>query len=120
MMKSNPKNSVITIVALLLIGFLYTDQYIIVWLALSLLLLNLLSTRFTTAIDFFWSKIIWVLGLIMPKIILTIIFFLILTPIALLSRIFGKKDILKLKNRYQRLCVDSNNQIHKSYFEKLW
>lgn len=120
MMKLAPKNSVITIAVLLLIVFLYTNQYIVIWLALSLLLLNLLSTRFTMAIDFFWSKIIWVLGLIMPKIILTIIFFLILTPIALLSRIFGKKDILKLKNRYKSLFVDSNNQIDKSYFEKLW
>ena len=120
MMEPNPKNSVIAIVAILLIGFLYTDQYIIIWVALPLLLLTLLSARFTIVIDFFWYKIIWIIGLVAPKIILTITFFLILTPIALLSRIFGKKDVLKLRNRYKSLFVDSNNQIDKSYFEKPW
>lgn len=120
MMKFNPKNSVFAIAALLLIIFLYTDQYIIIWLTLSLLLLNLLSPRLTIVIDFFWSKIIWVLGLIMPKILLTIIFFLVLIPVAFLSRIFGKKDVLKLKNSYKSLFVDSNNRIDKSYFEKPW
>lgn len=120
MKELNPKNSVLAIVAILLVGFLYTYQYFIIWVTLSLLLLSLLSTRFTIILDFFWSKTMWVLGLIMPKVILTIIFFLVLTPIALLSRIFGERDVLKLRNRYKSLFVDSNKQIDKSYFEKPW
>ena len=40
-------------------------------------------------IDWIWMKISWLLSLIMPNVILTIIFYLFLTPIAFLNKLFG-------------------------------
>ena len=43
-----------------------------------------------------WMSVAFVLGFIMAHLILTLLFFLVITPIGLLARLFGQ-DFLKLK-----------------------
>jgi len=72
------------------------------------------------AIIWLWMKLAELLGLIMPNIILTLFFYLILTPIALLSRLFGSKDPLVLKNSQASLFKNRTTDFEKSSFEKPW
>ncbi len=88
--------------------------------AVSVGLLGIVSTFLSDLIDMLWMKLARVLGMIMPNILLTIIFYLFLFPIAALSRLFGKKDPLFLKNRTKTLWVDSNRTFDQAYFEKTW
>lgn len=76
--------------------------------------------------DFISSKIAWVwfklgdlMNMVFPKIILTIVFYLFLFPIALLSRI-GSKDPMKLKKGYTSYYTDRTTQFKKDDFEKTW
>ena len=71
------------------------------WLYLSMAIgaTALLSSRIAQLINSGWMKLAHLLGLVVPNILLTLIFFLFLWPIALVSRLFRKRDTLQLKSR---------------------
>lgn len=78
------------------------------------------SNYLARKIDYLWSKLTYVLSLIVPNILLSFIFFLLLTPIALLSRLFGEKDPLMLKRQQGSMFKDYEREMDKEYFEKTW
>jgi hypothetical protein len=61
-----------------------------------LILLALITPLWLNPLRIVWDKIGHVLGIINTYILLTIFYFVILTPLSLIMRLFGK-DILKLK-----------------------
>ncbi|WP_436515253.1 hypothetical protein [Ekhidna sp. To15] len=93
------------------------------WLLTSAIMigaLSILSTRFAKLIDYLWMKIAWVLGLIMPNVLLSLVFFIFLTPIALISRIFRKQNMLMLKGNQTSTFVSNKTEFTKGDFEKPW
>jgi hypothetical protein len=50
----------------------------------------------------FWMLLSFVLGWLMSRLLLTLLFFLVITPIGLVMRLFGK-DILQQKTDVQRI-----------------
>jgi len=67
-----------------------------------------------------WLKIGMLLSYIVPNIILTIIFYVFLTPIAFLSRIFGEKNQLNLKNTEKSIFKVRNTLYSTDSFENPW
>jgi len=61
-----------------------------------------------------WMMIAKVLGFINSRILLSIIFFLILTPIALLMRLLGKSGFVKSGNGKKSLFVTRNHVYTKA------
>ena len=78
------------------------------------------SNYLARKINYIWLKIGMVLSYIVPNILLTMIFYLFLTPIALLSRLFGEKNQLNLKNLDTSLFKVRNSCFSKESFEKPW
>jgi hypothetical protein len=71
-------------------------------------------------IEWIWLKLAHVLGWINSKILLSLIFFLFLLPIALLSRLFTK-DPLKLKGgEIKSMFTDRNHLYTKEDLENIW
>ncbi|MGB0863575.1 MAG: SxtJ family membrane protein [Saprospiraceae bacterium] len=66
-----------------------------------------------------WLKLAEGLGWVNSRILLSIIFFLILTPIAIVSRLF-KKNSLRLKNDTNSIWVERNKTYTKKDLEKMW
>lgn len=68
-----------------------------------------------------WFKLSELMGSVMSKVLLTVIFYLFLTPIALLYRLIGKKDMLHLKrgNRNSNF-VERDHQFTKDDLENPW
>ena len=60
------------------------------------LLLGLLNSKILTPLNKLWFRFGLLLGKIISPIIMGVIFFLVVTPIGLLMRLFGK-DVLNLK-----------------------
>lgn len=118
--KTNPSKTVLTIVIGFVLIYLITQLKWSLTLAFFVGLAGILSDFLARQIDFFWMKLALILSYIVPNIILTLIFFLILYPIALLNKIFGKKDPMHLKNRSTTLFVQHNTVFDKAYFEKHW
>lgn len=66
-----------------------------------------------------WYKLAEVLGWINTRILLSVIFFLLLTPIALVRRLFVK-DPLRLKRTSSSLYEERNHRFTKEDLENPW
>lgn len=60
------------------------------------LILGILNSKLLSPLNFVWMKFGEMLGKIIAPIIMSLIFFTVITPIGLLTRLTGK-DLLKLK-----------------------
>jgi hypothetical protein len=118
--KSEPHKTVLVITVGFLIVHVITKMHWPLVTAIVIGLLGLLSGFLAKKIDYLWLKLSWVLSLIVPNIILSFVFFLILTPIAFLSKIFGEKNQLNLKNTAPSLFKDRAKPFEKVSFEKPW
>lgn len=67
-----------------------------IFLSSIFLLLGLINSKFLTPFKIFWIKLGDFLGKLISPVVMSIIYFLILTPTGLIMRLLGK-DILKLK-----------------------
>tara|TARA_B100001059_G_scaffold231566_1_gene267610 strand:- start:4011 stop:4391 length:381 start_codon:yes stop_codon:yes gene_type:complete len=65
-------------------------------ISLTFLILGLINSKILVPLNKYWIKLGELLGKIIAPIVMLVIYFVIVTPIALLLKIF-KKDILKLK-----------------------
>ena len=82
-------------------AFKISRRFKIVGLILSLifLLLGILNSRFLTPLNKLWYKFGIFLGSIASPIVMGIVFFIVVTPIGLIMRFFGK-DMLRInKNK---------------------
>ena len=72
------------------------------------LVLGLLNSSILTPLNKIWFKFGIVLGKIISPLIMGIIFFLVVTPIGIMMRIFGK-DVLNLKyNKSHSYWIEKN------------
>jgi hypothetical protein len=118
--KSDPIKTVLVITVGMLVLYFVTDVKWLLIVSLIVGLTGLISPYLAKRIDFLWMKLAWILSLIVPNIILSIVFYLFLTPIALLSRLFGPSDPINLKNSTDTLFKDYKKAVDKASFEKPW
>jgi hypothetical protein len=118
--KAEPHKTVLIISIGFLLVYVFTKGNWALAVSLTVGVLGSLSDYMCEKIDFVWMKLAWLLGMIIPNILLTVIFFFFLFPIALLSRLFTKKDPLRLKNINTSLFKDRNKAFDKTSFEKPW
>ena len=98
---SNRSFGIVFFVVFVLIGFypLLNDgnlNIISILIGIIFLILGILNSRFLTPLNKIWFKFGIFLGQIISPIVMGIIFFLVVTPIAFIMRVLGK-DVLKLK-----------------------
>ena len=118
--KADTAKTILTISIGFLVIFLITEWQWAIVVSLIVGLIGVFSDYLSKKIVFLWLKLAWVLSLIVPNIILSAVFFLLLFPLAVLSRVFGHKDLLKLKPTSGSLFKDCNKQFEKSSFERPW
>ena len=75
--------------------------------SLIFLILGLLNSKLLSPLNKIWIKFGEILGVIIAPIIMTLVYFVILTPVSLVVRVFGK-DILGLKfiNKQQTYWIN--------------
>ena len=77
-------------------------------ISLIFLILGLLNSKILGPLNQIWFKFGILLGKVVSPIVMGIIFFLVITPIAILLKIFGK-DVLKLKlNNNETYWIEKN------------
>ncbi|MCR4319082.1 MAG: SxtJ family membrane protein [Candidatus Brocadiaceae bacterium] len=113
-----------TIIVLALAGlvlFLIFTQKIFLLISLVLLCVSLLSKKLTSKISRLWLGFSYYIGTVNSKIILTLIFYFFLTPIALLFRLLKKNPLLlrRIKNINSYYIVRNYMPTQKD-FEKIW
>jgi hypothetical protein len=117
---TEPVKTILTISIGFLVVFLATDWKWAIYLSLIIGLIGMFSPFLSKQVDFLWMKLAWVLSLIVPKILLSLIFYVFLFPIATLSKLFGAKDPLMLKGNNKSTFRATEKVFEKSTFEKMW
>ncbi|MFZ4796080.1 MAG: hypothetical protein ACOYMA_01215 [Bacteroidia bacterium] len=118
--KINPYKTTLTIVSALLIIYWYNHIALFLYVAMVIGLAGIISSYLNNKIAFYWMKLAEMFGLIFPKIMLTILYFFVLTPLALLSKLGRKKNFLQLKNTQDSLFLNVKKTFPKQDFEKMW
>lgn len=89
--------------------------------ALTVLALSLFYDAFASAISVTWSKFALIISRVNTTILLSLIFFLILTPLAFLYRIFNRNPLrLKRDAGSKSYFFDRDHVFKKEDFEKIW
>jgi len=117
----NPTKTVLVITVGFLVLYFLSKQDVFLYIAMGVGILGAVSSFLAEKIDWLWTKLGWLLSFIVPNIVMTIIFYVILTPTAFLSRIFGNSDPLDLKNTHSSLFKEKKEtSFSKESFEKPW
>jgi hypothetical protein len=110
-------------VALVFLFFLTKKQHAY-YLTLSVLLglIGMFSKSLTAKISWTWLKLGELMGAVMGRVILSLVFFLFLFPIALVSRLFrSKTDNLQLqKTEGSSYFVTRNHRYQAKDLENIW
>ena len=96
MTKDQCRDTGMAMVLLLLLIFLKTRRDGLLYSAMVLHVVNMIVPRIYAPIAVLWFGLSRVLGTVVSKVLLSILFFGLVTPIGLLRRLFGK-DSLKLR-----------------------
>ena len=108
---SNKSFGIVFFVVFLLVSLypLINNEGIRIWslvISLIFLVLGILNSNLLSPLNKIWFKFGIFLGKIISPIIMGIIFFLVVTPIGLIMRLFGK-DVLNLKyNDYKTYWIE--------------
>lgn len=117
--KSNPIKTILVIITGLLVIYLLTKIDVILKIILALGIIGCFFPSLSKKVEVIWFKLAYIISLIIPNIILAIVFYFILFPIALLSRI-SSKDPLFLKNPSKSTYKDVNKLFNKDTFKNTW
>lgn len=91
-MRKNPASeTVLAFVCMALIGYFIFEQKEFLFAALGIGLLGLLSKKFSQLLHGAWSFLSEKIGGVMSALLLSLVFFVILSPVAFLFRLFSKE-----------------------------
>lgn len=119
-MKSDTSKSTILVISMgfLALHLIFSWQ----WAAIVSFLVGavgIISKLLSTKIEWGWMKLSQFMGYIISNILLSLMFFLFLFPISLLSKLVSK-DPLMLSKEYNTYFIDINKEMDKKSFEKIW
>lgn len=115
-----PLQTVLVIVVGMIAGYLLSAKPWMLYAALVIGLSGALSPALARCVHTVWMQLGRALGLVVPKILLSLLFYLLLTPLAWLSRWLGPSDPLQLRNTRDSMFRDVNTSFDPGHFEKPW
>lgn len=110
-LKSNPSKTVLVITVGFLVLYLIFGNKYLLNVGIIVGILGVLSGWISQKIEWFWFKLTYVLSLIVPNVLLGVIFYLILTPIAFFAGLAQKTDTLQIK----KPAISSFSTLNKKY-----
>lgn len=91
-----PKTVLVMVTGLLILSYIFSFPYLVI-AATVIGFLYIVSKNLQARIVWFWYKIAEVLGWINARILLSLIYFLVVTPVGILFRLFGNDPLLLKK-----------------------
>ncbi len=118
--KDQAKDTGMAIVLILLIFAGFLEQFLYVKIAILILLLDMIYPMLFKYFAVVWFGFSRLLGMVVSKVILTVIFYFVVTPIGLIRRILGY-DSLKLKQykvSTESVMIERDIEFSKEDIEK--
>lgn len=113
------KTILVITVGFIALYFVFHVNYFIT-IAFAISVLSIVSEWIANLISSLWLKLATLLSYIVPNIIMSLVFFLILTPIALVQKLLKKNTTFRLGDTLNSTFLYSNRSIDKTHFEKPW
>jgi hypothetical protein len=113
------KTMLVIVTGLLVVALIFN----ISWLITVAMVVGLVTAFIPIAakgVEWFWFKLAFVLGWVNSRILLSIIYFAFLLPIAWLSRLFTKDPLALRKRKTSTLFVERNHLYTKKDLENIW
>jgi hypothetical protein len=113
--KKQSSDSGMAIVLILLLIGLFSGNVLYYKIAIPVLIMNMIYPMFYYFFGIFWIGLSHLLGTVVSKILLSIVYFLVVLPMALLRRLLGK-DSLRLKQfkKSKSSIMHVRNHVFKS------
>lgn len=111
--------TIIVLMGALLVFYFIFELEVLLYIGLGLAVLSIISGWLTDRLAWLWLKLAEGIGYVMSRILLTLIFYIFLTPLALLSRLFTK-DHLQLKGKQPSYFVERNQKYKAEDMENVW
>lgn len=119
MKQDRTKTTVLIICMGFLLIHLISDLYFFLYLSLIIGILGV-SDKMSRLIDKLWMGLTKILSYIVPNILLTLVFYLILLPLALIHKIIQKDPLLLSPDRNSYWVRHDEQNIDPKSFEKTW
>lgn len=118
--EKNLETCLVIATGLLLFWFIYEVKVLLI-IAFVIGIIGVFINPLAKWVNWFWYKLADVLGMIVPKILLTLVFFVFLFPVALIYRMFNK-DTLQLQKRgaSSSYWVERGHQFINKDLEQIW
>ena len=113
------KETIITIMVGCIVLFIIFSSPVFWIAAIAIGIAGIASDKLSHWIHLAWFKLADILGFIMSKIILGILFIAVLLPVAAMAKIF-RKDIMMMKKHYPSYFVDRNITYEPKDLENPW
>tara|TARA_B100001741_G_scaffold309246_1_gene306610 strand:+ start:814 stop:1206 length:393 start_codon:yes stop_codon:yes gene_type:complete len=115
--KSNKSFGIVFFIFFLIIALwpLMNDGEIRIWsiiLALLFLILGLINSKILTPLHRLWIKLGYFLGYFVSPIIMGMIFFLIISPVGIIMRLFGKDTLMKKYSKKSTYWIQREKKIN--------
>lgn len=120
MEKQNPYKVILTIIVGLLLVYYIYERVELLYISIVIGIMALVSNKVATLIVKGWTSLGYLLSLVFPPLMLGLIYFLLLTPIALLSRWSRRNDYLGLKNINSSQFKEVAKIVDAKAFEQMW
>ena len=117
--KAKSLETILVLVGALIVAYWITQKKIFLLLALILVVIGISSSFLSDKISVAWLKFSEIIGSVMSKIILSIIYFIFLVPIALLYQL-SKKDYLSLKRKKDSYYINRSHTYSPKDLENIW
>jgi len=114
------KETVLVITVGLIVLFLVFKSRVFVYCALVIGLAGVLSTWLSEKIDWAWGKLSWLLGEISNRVLLTVIYFLVITPVAVIRRMLKRDGLTRFDPAARSNFVEREHTFQKKDLENTW
>ncbi len=116
----NNYKSTLTIV----IGFTLLSNYFnskpLLILSIAIGLIAILSEKANDKIIWGWTKLTEILGMIMPNVLLTFVYYFFLTPLAFINKLNRNKNPLQLINNSNSTFITMKKEFTNENLKKIW
>ena len=119
-MKSDTSKSTVLVISMgfLILYLIFSWQWAVL-VSLIVGIVGIISNSLSRTIEWGWMKLARLLNYIIPSILLGIVFYLLLFPLSLISKLFTR-DPLMLSNKHNTYFINIKKEFDKKSFEKIW
>lgn len=118
--RNSTDKTLLVMITGLLVFFYFFQIDLLVYISLGIGLAAIISSRLAAGIEWLWLKFAEILGWINSRILLSIVYFIFLFPLALLRRVFQKETNWKLNKDKKSFYVERNHTYTKEDLINPW